>query len=759
MRIRTFLRWPALAIAAALAACGSDSTAPSNQPPAALSAGVDLSRSGAVGTAVPGGLVVKVVDAAGRPVLGASVAFAVTQGNGATDPRVAVTDSRGNATAVWTLGTILGPNQVVATVTGVDTPIRFNATGAPGPVNKIIITPVSARLLPTVDSILLAVSSQDAFGNSTSPAPAIVIRDPSLLTLTAGGYLKALRRGAGTYVVATAGARQDSVLVTVLAVGQSLCLGAADPIDVAVGQVITDVPGSGFCVRSSTTGAEYALVSYFNSAVPSTTIPLEVKGQGLTPLTVTLSDLYPTKSVLPGLPSLIPDDAFEMRLRTRERIESAGRSAGARAWFGARRDIVGGSAASAPVVPAVGDLLKLNANALDFCDKADLRVGRVMAVTDKAIVVGDTANPAGGFTDAEYKSIGVTFDTLVDPVDRSAFGAPTDIDNNGHVILFFTRAVNELTNSGASSVVLGFFYGRDLLPRTSSTGNCAGSNVGEMFYLLVPDVDGVVNSNKRSKSLVVSLSSGTVAHEYQHLINASRRLYVNGAGGVTEEKWLDEGLSHEAEELNFFAASGRQPRTNIDGSGFSDPRFATAFATFQRNNFLRYSSYLQSTAVQAPIGFDFSDDDLQTRGAIWSFLRYAADHLPAGQENAFWFKLVNSKTYGVPNLTAALGTAPNALMRDWAISVFLDDNAPNVDARYLQPSWNMRSALPAATSVPFTLAPRALTDNVTSTLTMAGNGVSFFRFSVANGKEALLTATTGGQPLPPSMQLAVVRIK
>ena len=44
--------------------------------------------------------------------------------------------------------------------------------------------------------------------------------------------------------------------------------------------------------------------------------------------------------------------------------------------------------------------------------------GKVVAITDKAIVVADTANPAGGFTDAEYRSIGVTFDTLVDPVDR-----------------------------------------------------------------------------------------------------------------------------------------------------------------------------------------------------------------------------------------------------------------------------------------------------------------------------------------------------
>ncbi len=94
----------------------------------------------------------------------------------------------------------------------------------------------------------------------------------------------------------------------------------------------------------------------------------------------------------------------------------------------------------------------------------------------------------------------MTFDTLVDPVDRAAFGTPSDIDNNGHVILFFTRAVNELTPPGALGVTLGFFFPRDLYPKTAAPGPCAGSNVAEMFYLLVPDTGGVVNgTNGRSR--------------------------------------------------------------------------------------------------------------------------------------------------------------------------------------------------------------------------------------------------------------------
>ena len=705
---------------------------------------------------------VHVTDAAGRSVPNVAVAFAVTRGNGSVNPRVALTDAKGDATAAWTLGTVVGPNEVTASVTGVTAALRFAAAGTAGPVSAVTVTPQSARLLPSIDSLRISAQSLDAFGNPASPAPTFVVRDPSLISVDSGGLIRALRRGNGTYVIATAAGKSDSILVTVLAAGQSVCTAAADPMDLSVGQVVTGVSGAGLCVHASSANAEYALIPYFDSpGVPTATVALQIRGQGLTSLPLPSATVFSPTRVLRPEPALVPNDAFESALRDRERQHAQPRAAAAQAWYGANRDLRPSGAAAAPVVPSVGDLLMLNANAIDYCDKAVLRAGRVVAITDKAIVVADTANPAGGFTDEEYRSIGVTFDTLVDPVDRAAFGAPTDIDNNGHVILFFTRAVNELTSAGSSGgVVLGFFYSRDLLPKTAAPGPCAGSNAAEMFYLMVPDTGGAINGNRRSKPTVVSFTNGTVAHEYQHLINASRRLYVNGAGSVSEEKWLDEGLAHVAEELNFFRASGRRPRANLDATGFSDPKFVTAYGTFQNNNLRRYATYLQRTETQAPIGADMFDDDLQTRGAIWSFLRYTADRLPDGQENAFWFKLVNSTTSGIANLTNALGGSPNALFRDWAISVYMDDNAPNVDARFQQPSWNLRSTLTGGgASSSFPLITRILADNTALSFTLLGNAVSFDRFSVPRGQDALLTVTANGQALPATVLLAVVRVR
>ena len=142
----------------------------------------------------------------------------------------------------------------------------------------------------------------------------------------------------------------------------------------------------------------------------------------------------------------------------------------------------------------------------DLVPEGQARSGAVHG--EHAIVVADDANPAGGFTNAEFASIATTFDTLVDPLDRNAFGDPTDIDGNGHVILFYTRTVNELTPAGSQGVVEGFFNPRDLFPTQSAATlqGCAGSNFSERFYLIVPDPAGTINNNVRTKTAVIQSS-------------------------------------------------------------------------------------------------------------------------------------------------------------------------------------------------------------------------------------------------------------
>ena len=55
------------------------------------------------------------------------------------------------------------------------------------------------------------------------------------------------------------------------------------PIELGVGQVITDISGDGFCVHGDRgANAEYALVPFYNDAVPGAAIQIQARGQGVT---------------------------------------------------------------------------------------------------------------------------------------------------------------------------------------------------------------------------------------------------------------------------------------------------------------------------------------------------------------------------------------------------------------------------------------------------------------------------------------------
>ena len=276
----------------------------------------------------------------------------------------------------------------------------------------------------------------------------------------------------------------------------------------------------------------------------------------------------------------------------------------------------------------LGDVISLNVNGKDACANPVYHGAKVVAVGTHAIVLNDTLNPTGGFTTADFNRFAARFDTLVYPLDVANFGEPTDIDKNGHIAILFTRSVNELTPVRSLSYVGGFAFSRDLFPttKTARAQACVSSNEGEFFYMLTPDPSGSINQNVRSTNFVDSVTTAVLAHELQHIINASRRLYVNNTPAF-EDKWLDEGLAHAAEELLYYRESGLTLRSNLDFATVrATSNLRVAFNTDMSGNASRYKSYLERTSTSSPYA---PDDSLWTRGAVWSLLRYAVDRLNA----------------------------------------------------------------------------------------------------------------------------------
>jgi hypothetical protein len=405
--------------------------------------------------------------------------------------------------------------------------------------------------------------------------------------------------------------------------------------------------------------------------------------------------------------------------------------------------------------PSVGDIVSYNTT--NACSGSpSIRTGMVRTVSSRAVIVSDTANPAGGFTTAQYDSIGLEFDTIAYQVDAANFGTPTDVDANGHVILFFTRAVNELSPPASSAITSALFAQKDVF----TAGECTNGNAAEVLYLLAPDPTGAVNSNVRTVSLVRGSVISAVGHEMSKMINEFGR---HQRGVPFESTWLDESLGSLAEELMFYRTSvglvpGQNTQLSTLTTGPSASRRVAAFNTYANQNFTRFRSWLQrpDTAGIADLP---GSSSLARRGFGWAFLRYASDRRNAG-DPAFVQSLVTSSDTGLANINGALGGGTvNDWIRDFVGSMYADDNAFSVGANLQNPSWNFRSVFGGLGGFP--LATRPLTNNTPLTLSYArGNGASAYaRLGVASGNFATVTLRSGASAPPADVQLMVIRTK
>lgn len=529
----------------------------------------------------------------------------------------------------------------------------------------------------------------------------------------------------------------------------------ANSITLSAGASTLASNGQEVVLNGGSAGGEYLLVvtdtstagtgkSAFQLTATSVTTP----GAVSPPATSRIPTANPVfETTPPHAPTL--DIAFGARLNERYRGRFNAKLGGARTAMRAVRSVVLGpdgrrmSTSSGPL-PQVGDIVTYNIGD-DACDTIVNHGTRIVAVGTQAIVAVDTLDPPGGFTSADYQRFAATFDTLVYPLDVANFGAPTDIDQNGHVVLLFTRAVNALTPRNSESYVGGFFFSRDLFPKvaTPALESCPGSNQAEMFYLLSPDPTGVVNGNVRTAGFVDSLTTAIIGHEFQHLINASRRIFVNNASDF-EDVWLNEGLSHIAEELLFYRQAGLGPRQNLTSAALRSSNTArTAFNMDQSSNAARYREYLLAPAANSPIR---DDDSLATRGATWDFLRYEADRkLRGGGQDATVFQaLVNSTTSGVTNLRGVFGADIGGMIRDWSVSHYTDDVTPGASADLSQPSWNWHEIYPVlqggGSGYPLPTLPLTTTG---ATGTVIPGASAYYRFAVPANGSAKITVSGG----------------
>ncbi len=392
--------------------------------------------------------------------------------------------------------------------------------------------------------------------------------------------------------------------------------------------------------------------------------------------------------------------AFHAHLRERERALAERK--------GAAQLDRGAVAAVAAEPPSIGDQRTFDVCATTDCDTFVQSTGTAKVVGQRVAIFLDNSVPTGGYTQADLDKVGTLFDSQLYPIDTTAFGRESDLDNNGVVIVLLTPKVNALTPdcNSTGSVILGYFFGLDLLPAQQH------SNDGEVFYGLVPDPGN--SGCDISKNFATSFLPPVFIHEFQHMISFGQHVVTRQ--GTAEATWLNEGLSHFAEELG-----GR-----LIPDAECQPAFASCEDQFIGGDADNAYEYLNDTESNFLIESDNSTGTLGERGANWLFVRWLADHFaatqPAGTE--LTRALDQTNRTGVANVEAVTGENFSTLVGQWQLANYLD-NLPGftpLSDRLQYSSFDFRALYQAAFNAGQVDKPYPLTPDVAGSGTYTHSG-------------------------------------
>ncbi len=508
-------------------------------------------------------------------------------------------------------------------------------------------------------------------------------------------------------------------------------------LSLSVGQSsVVAIDGGSQCVRltAQSGSAEYLVVATSVAAAPTQTGVLgDFLIRGRSAVATTMAS--PT-SVMPTAAEE-PAAAFHGRLREIER-QAAARPRLARRTFAAR-------------TTGIDDLVSnrsFNVCASVACAEFSA-VPAHLAFGNGAVAIYSEDNlPAGGYDESEVARTGLLFSESIYPLDTTAFGRESDVDGNGRVIVLLTKAVNRLTPVCLGGIIVGYFLGTDLLPAEP------GSNGAEILYIGVPDPNGEAGC-RVTKDFTTRLFAPTVMHELQHVISFNQHALLRS--GKVEQGWLNEALSHFAEELGGRSIANDQCYLHDCLSQFAVPTLTNAY---------RYLMAPDQSFLVYPIG---STGTMSERGAAWLFLRWLADHYG---NSGFTRRLVETAQTGVANIGQLVNVPFANLVAEWQLSNWVDDlpGFHSDNPRLGYSSWNLRATFgsfyaQARSLYPrqFPLVPDSLTTNFDLGGVLRGGSGRYLRIIVdaaASPTDLRLSAPDRG-PLSVDLSaaLAVVRIR
>jgi len=670
-------------------------------------------QSALEGTAVTDSVVVKVTDSLGAPVSGVPVSFSVVSGGGSISPIGASTGATGLAATRWTLGPA-GTQGLKATAGAASALTQtFAATAiAAGPISVTSVTPDTLTENGTATIIGTGFDSLAANDKVTVDGVIATVTSASdtMLTISVPTY--------------------DCLPARTVTVQASVGLSNANPVSkplkpasyttLSVGQQVIVQNPANFCFQfaPSTTGGDQYLIGV-GAATESPTVlnafTLTASGGlGPAPLAaptspMTLPVTSPSGAKVPLVQSALEREVDRswrrqyqseavIRAFERTRLPELARQA---ATVNASPTLAG-APKNALSVPNVGDTVRIRVPTFgtDACANYTEILTKVKAVGNSGIWVSDTGNPktADSLTDAQIQAYSDTFDTKIFATDTTWFGAPSDIDSNGRIIIVLTIAVNKEMGGG----VAGFVFGGDLFDRTS----CASSDMGELFYGQVPDPNNASGTGARQKSAVVYQMPSLIAHEFTHDIQQSRRFILSptASTNVSMAAWEAEGQAMFAQNAVGDDVLGNTSGSNYGwttahtgqgarwyGQGFD---LLAAYYGFKYTTVAKNANAPEQCSLFADTQTSLACFNFAFYGAAYSFEKYVTDRFgPAysGGEPQLQRDIIykNPSLAGVQNWATTVGFNFDSLFSQWGAMLWVDDSVPGIAPELQMTSWNL----------------------------------------------------------------------
>jgi hypothetical protein len=299
--------------------------------------------------------------------------------------------------------------------------------------------------------------------------------------------------------------------------------------------------------------------------------------------------------------------------------ESAVRANGGKAPTGPRR-------LQAATEREVGTTEKFWVNTGNSSSGGDVqRTAKLERKTEHAYFYVDTE--AQTISQANLDRLASEFEDKIYPRVTAVFGPESKpgVDGDGRLFIVVSPAVD---NFGKEKGLMGYFWSRDMLPASG-----AGSHSNQKEALFMTD---------KLFDYPELTSFGTLAHEFQHLINFSQKAIRSGYTMV-EETWLDEGLAMYAMEVAGY------------GLPAGDKHIAKDLNEFQQTP----SAYSLTDWSGNPHGFSY--------GQSYLFVRYMVDRHGPGVIKEI-LQATKAGQDGLDQVLAKRQATFAGFFRDWTIA-------------------------------------------------------------------------------------------